>query len=297
MGKHAFLLQVHNNKNQLIKLLTYLDHPKNDIFVHVDAKSSELDGIEQFRTKHSKLIFVQRIRVYWGGYSQIQVEMELLKSAISLGKYDRYHLISGADMPLVTVKELHSFFDKRADTEFIHFDINQDETMISDRVAQYHWLRNRIDRSQRILCGIEKISLVIQKFLGVNRWKNCRYVLRKGANWFSITDDCARYICSQSEWVDAHFKYTKCCDEVFLQTLVYNSKFKDHLYPKTEEFIYENMRLTDWKRGNPYTFKSDDIELLFSSGYIFARKFDEKVDANVIDEIYNKLSNVNSEGD
>ncbi len=289
MSKHAFLLQVHNNKNQLIKLLTYLDHPDNDIFVHIDEKSSELDGIENFKTMYSKLVFLPRIRVYWGGYSQIQVEMELLKVSTNTNKYDRYHLISGVDLPLMTVKELHSFFDEKPKTEFIHFDIDQNNEMISRRVAQFHWLRNRVDRTQRFLCGIEKLSLIVQRFLGVNRWKNCDYVLRKGANWFSITDECARYICSKEEWVNQHFKYTKCCDEVFLQTLVYNSKFRDNLYPKTKDIIYENMRLTDWKRGNPYTFRIEDIEMLFSSGYVFARKFDENVDNLVIDTIYNRI--------
>ena len=45
MKKHAFLLQVHNNKSQLIKLLDYLDYPDNDIYIHIDAKSHALDGI------------------------------------------------------------------------------------------------------------------------------------------------------------------------------------------------------------------------------------------------------------
>ena len=36
MKKHAFLLQVHNNKSQLIKLLDYLDYPDNDIYIHID---------------------------------------------------------------------------------------------------------------------------------------------------------------------------------------------------------------------------------------------------------------------
>ena len=35
MKKHAFLLQVHNNKSQLIKLLDYLDYPDNDIYIQI----------------------------------------------------------------------------------------------------------------------------------------------------------------------------------------------------------------------------------------------------------------------
>ena len=49
------------------------------------------------------------------------------------------------------------------------------------------------------------------------------------------------------------------------------------------------MRLTDWKRGNPYTFHMEDLEMLMSSGYIFARKFDENVDNTIIESIYRRL--------
>ena len=291
MRKHAFLLQVHNNKSQLIKLLEYLDYPDNDIYIHIDTKSRALDGIEAFEAKYSKIVFIPRIRVYWGGYSQIQVEMALLEAAMSNGQYVRYHMLSGADMPLVTEKQLHAFFDAHAATEFIHFDMVQDEKQIRKRLAQYHLLRDHIDRSQRVLCGVEKGLLMAQKMLGMDRLRNSEFILRKGSNWFSITGNCAKYVVSKANWIERYFKCTKCCDEVFLQTLIYNSEYKNNLFPKTQEIIYENMRLTDWVRGNPYTFRMDDIELLFSSGYIFARKFDEKIDADVIDAIYDKLNN------
>ena len=289
MKKHAFLLQVHNNKSQLIKLLDYLDYPDNDIYIHIDAKSHALDGIESYEAVHSKIYFIPRIRVHWGGYSQIQVEMALLESALANGEYVRFHMLSGADMPLVTEKQLHAFFDMHGTTEFIHFDMIQDEGQIRNRLAQYHLLRDHIDRSQRILCGVEKGLLLVQKALRVDRLRNSDLVLRKGANWFSITGNCAKYVASKAKWIEDHFKYTKCCDEVFLQTIVYNSNFRDSLFPKTKNIIYENMRLTDWKRGNPYTFHMEDLEMLMSSGYIFARKFDENVDNTIIESIYRRL--------
>ena len=108
---------------------------------------------------------IPRIRVHWGGYSQIQVEMALLESALANGEYVRFHMLSGADMPLVTEKQLHAFFDMHGTTEFIHFDMIQDEGQIRNRLAQYHLLRDHIDRSQRILCGMEKAYSYIERFL------------------------------------------------------------------------------------------------------------------------------------
>ena len=39
MDRHAYLILAHKNFGQLRKLIELLDDPRNDIFVHVDAKA------------------------------------------------------------------------------------------------------------------------------------------------------------------------------------------------------------------------------------------------------------------
>ncbi len=51
------------------------------------------------------------------------------------------------------------------------------------------------------------------------------------------------------------------------------------------------MRLIDWDRGNgssPYIFRSEDYEDIMASNMLFARKFDEQVDAAIIERIANR---------
>ena len=51
------------------------------------------------------------------------------------------------------------------------------------------------------------------------------------------------------------------CDEMFLQTIVYNSSFKDKLYDKDyDDAGLGNQRYIDWKRGTPYTVRNEDFE-------------------------------------
>ena len=103
----------------------------------------------------------------------------------------------------------------------------------------------------------------------------------KGGAWFSITDDFARYCVSKTDWVTEAFDETYCGDEMFTQTLLYNSLFRDRLYqPKEGETC--SMRLTDWTRGKPYTFRSGDYEELLSSKLLFARKFDIDLDREIV---------------
>lgn len=50
------------------------------------------------------------------------------------------------------------------------------------------------------------------------------------------------------------------------------------------------MRLIDWKRGKPYIFRSGDYNQLISFNKMFARKFDEDVDFDIVEKIFWTLS-------
>ena len=59
---------------------------------------------------------------------------------------------------------------------------------------------------------IDKICVTIQKLLRINRNKNITFY--KGSNWFSITNEFAKYVISREKDIRKVFRYTLCCDEV-----------------------------------------------------------------------------------
>lgn len=98
--KHAILICAHGDMTITKNTISILDDDEIDFYVHVDAKSNcdpyvELAGI----SKYSKIVIVPRKSVWWGTYSLIECEMELLKASY-LQRYDYYHLISGQDLPI-----------------------------------------------------------------------------------------------------------------------------------------------------------------------------------------------------
>lgn len=294
--KHAYLIQAHNNKNQLFKLIHQLDYELNDIYIHIDAKSELIQYVNEFKCAKAKLYIVDSIKQHWGGFSQIRAEMILLENAFENGPYSRYHLISGSDIPLKSQTWIHKYFDMHPQTEYIHFDVSQDYGDFNRRMGQYHYLIDCIDRKYPVLYKIDILLARIQKVFGINRIKKVNVDIKKGANWFSITNECVKLVLEKKEWIYKVFRYTKCCDEIFLQTIVYNSELYNNVYIREPEIKYGNMRLTDWNRGNPYIFKNEDYDELINSKYIFARKFDEKTDAKIIDRIYKYIEN-NIEGE
>ncbi len=56
------------------------------------------------------------------------------------------------------------------------------------------------------------------------------------------------------------------------------------------------MRLIDWNRGSPYTFTMKEKAELLNSEYLFCRKFDEKVDLDIINFFKEHIVDSNMRG-
>ena len=291
MNKQAILIMYHTDYYILERLLKQIDNKCFDIYLHVDKKVLDFD-FEYTRKiiKNSNIYFVNRKNVKWSHFSQIECELNLLKEATKRD-YSYYHLLSGNDLLLKSSDDIYKFFQDNYGSEFVAYS-NMD--MISEdqlsRIKYYHVLNCNRRHSNTI---VRKISnkiyyrfLTIQKIFKINRLKNIKLDIRKGANWFSITDKLAKYVLSCEKDIFKLFRYSNCADELFLQTIVYNSEFKDKVYNKYNDEHKNTLRYIDWNRGEPYTFKIDDYDLLMNSGCFFARKFSSNIDKNIIDKIY-----------
>lgn len=215
----------------------------------------------------------------------IDVELDLLKASTHNNKYDYYHLLSGQDLPIKTQDYIHNFFNN-SKKEFVRF--QEEKFKYNNRVRTYYPFQEKLGRKYKIIT--KAWGLITRLFIRRNKDIN----FQKGDNWFSITDELARYVVSKEKWIYNVFKETVCCDEVFLQTIIINSKFKDSLFHSNfDNDSHAIMRYIDWNRGNPYVFRNSDLDELLNSEYLFARKFDSSVDDNIINNIKSRLSGKN----
>lgn len=290
MGKHAYLILAHKNFGQLKTLLTLLDDPRNDIFVHVDAKAKSFNP-EDFKgvCACSKLSFLpHRRKVNWGGVSIMRAELDLLEAATENGNYDYYHLLSGLDLPIKSQDKIHAFFTENEGKEFLNYWPMKKSTFSRFRYYApfpegegkfYTHTLNNIVKGLQIVSGIR-----------INKGIDFQF----GSQWFSITDSLARYALTQRENLEKIFRHTTTCDEIFMATLVWHSPYRDNLYigekvKLQSDVDNSNMRFIDWTRGesvrHPWTFRSHDLELLKNVPHLWARKFDEKIDADIIHKV------------
>lgn len=275
--KHAFLIIAHNEYPVLEVLLSMLDDERNDIYLHIDKRADDLyQKARSFRMKKAGFHLLQDpMKVYWGDISQVEVEYFLFKVALAHGPYAYYHLLSGTDLPIQSQDYIHAFFHQNAGKEFVGF--WQDEAHQRDlerKVFRYYFFTKRLKDKGTLLHGvtafIRNILLGVQKVIRFRREQTFEF--KKGPNWVSITEEACKQIIYYESVIAKRMKYTLCPDEIFIQTLLWNSPFKARIYCPDDP-DKGNMREIDWKRGHPYVWQESDWEELKNSKKLFARKF------------------------
>ena len=282
-NRHAYMIICHNNFEQLCLLLNLLDDERNDIYIHVDKKVKEPPfQMLKEAVRRSGLYFTKRVEVTWGGYSQVLSELSLLE-AVAEGGYGYCHFLSGIDLPIKSQDYIHAFFDSLEGKQCVSFERIEN---VLDRVRYYYPFQDAAGRKQgkfpQLLRKLQDFLVRLQRKLGFSRIKGREEMFYEGANWVSVTGDFAAYIVKNRALARKLFRWTHCADELFVQTMLMNSPFKDHVHRESTRFI-------DWQRGRPYTFTAEDFELLMGSDKLFARKFEAGKDAEIIRLICERL--------
>lgn len=283
LDKHAFLILAHRCDKTLDTLLRMLDDGRNDVFLHMDAKCADYEPAAfALKFEHASFYSIPRRNITWGGVSLVLAELDLLEAATNEGTYSFYHLLSGQDLPIKNQDEIHGFFDSHMGVEFVRYDLLPFHN--GERVYG-HWLWNK-SRTTHYHNFLYRLDMIIARVAQRVVRREYDVTFQKGDQWFSIGDEFARYTVSKRNWVESLFASSICADELFIQTLLWNSPFKNCVYRQLGEVNDDAIqRLIDWKRGAPYTFGIDDFEELKKSTLLFARKFNCGMDDKVIDAV------------
>lgn len=98
-----------------------------------------------------------------------------------------------------------------------------------------------------------------------------------GPNWCSISCNLVEALLMDKKDILKRYHFSFCCDEVFLQTFVYeHENFLKNVFDMSNQYR-SCMRYIDWKRGNPYTFTMKDLDELSKADGLFVRKVTKEV--------------------
>lgn len=273
--RHAYLVMAHDEPRILELLLSMLDDPRNDIYLHIDRRAGQLrDLFTKHRTRHAGLhILDDTESVYWGDISQVKAELKLFKAAHANGPYLYYHLLSGTDLPVKTQDHIHEFFSLHRGKEFVEYHFSAANDRDIERKVRYHWFFTTHLRGKRkrfYLSALRKAAYWMQRAAGTRRGP-ADVSFHKGHNWVSITHRLCGYILDHETEILDRYRHTICADEIFIQTLLWHSPYRDDIY-RLPGGATNCLRAIDWERGTPYAWQESDYDFLLSTTACFARK-------------------------
>lgn len=238
------------------KCLEVIDRKDNDIYIMVDKRVKDFNTELLYKPKYSNLFLVDRINVFWADYSLVEAYLNMLAKALEIEKcqnirYSYFHLQSGTCLPIKSQRYIHDFCDNSG-KEFIGI-VPQEFSYCTKRTKVYWpFINTPWFRAYKPIKASVYALAFIQRIIGINRLRKSDYKVVNGWCNSSISHDFAEYVVGKSNLVYKIFHKTLCPDELWLQTLAYNSHFRDRIYDMSD-LRNGSMRYIDWQRGTPYT--------------------------------------------
>ena len=289
MSRHAYLILAHDNFRTLSLLIKAIDDERNEVFVHFDKKVKELPSLSTTKARLHILPDAERIDVAWADSTMLEAEYKLFEAATAKGRFDRYHLVSGADLPIKSQDYIHDFFALYSDKEFIGYNQSDYSKEVCRKVQRWHLFphdfRPRAGISHKVKRIARAMAIRVQELLHIKRNKAVNF--RKGTQWVSLTHSFLEYVISKKADVMRTYSHTFCADEIFIQTLCYNSPFKANIFDTKHEGR-GCMREIGWKNNRIEDYTIKDFDRIMLSTYIFARKFNDR-HADVAEKILSSV--------
>ncbi|MBK7339193.1 MAG: glycosyl transferase [Saprospiraceae bacterium] len=268
----AYFILVHRFPEQFKRLFKALYHPENHYLIHLDKKASiEIyDDIKDFLTDFPSTYILESENVVWGGYSMVQAELNGMNYLLKLNlEWDFFINLSGQDYPLKSQKIIREYLTKNKGNNFLK---------IADQLVVRPETMNRIENHfTETADGFSEITYKRAYLKDV-----VPYI---GGQWMILTRQCCEFICNSGEAkkFEDYYKNTLIADESFFQTVLMNTSFDGVL-------INDDKRAIIWIpdgdiKLRPKTFTEDDVKFLLEGNNLFARKFDDNIDSNIIDNL------------
>lgn len=228
--KLAFLISAHKDPQHLKRLIERL--PENSEFIiHIDKKSdisqftNLIDGDNIYFLKH-------RVNVVWGSINEVEYQMELIREALKCDA-DYFITLSGMDYPVWSNRKILDFFEHADRKEYLQGICMKGQGKAAKLYSDFRFMAEKSWRNgsvqSRFRVALRKLisAIGIHKTLTIYTPEKT-YNLYKGAAWWAITPDLARYILKkwdENKALKAYFKSSFCPAETFIQTVAFNSDY------------------------------------------------------------------------
>ena len=211
-----------------------------------------------------------------GGYSLVDAELRGIKELLKIGsEWEFFINLSGQDFPLKSQTHIQDFLSHNIGNDFIKV-ANQSKFRPDTLSRIENYITESVD-------SILSTPILKRPFLrGVTPYIGNQWMIlsRKFCEFVSYSPEVERF--------KRFYRHTFIADEGFFQTVIMNTSYKGTI-------VNDDKRTIDWVplgtiKLRPRDFTSKDADFLMASQGLFARKFDETVDAGILSILESNLS-------
>ncbi|WP_343318186.1 beta-1,6-N-acetylglucosaminyltransferase [Sphingobacterium multivorum] len=263
MQKHAYLVICHKNKDQVIDLIQELvKHIENHCLVFCDMNFNiDLTEISSIGASSQITLIHSNFKIEWGKFSLVEAGLLLLEKAYHLNvDFSYFHLISGQDYPIKSNEQIQDFFKDNNKIYIDYFSLPRSDGHWPPDGGLSRYLANNNNKAH--------LPKDIKTLYG-------------GSQWWSLPNESVGYVLNyvkDNPSIKKFYHGTLIPDESFMQTILLNS------IKLRKKIVNNNLRYIDWLSGPlfPKILIESDLKKIIESKCLFARKFDQNEDPNII---------------
>jgi hypothetical protein len=276
----AYLILAHQLPEQLVRLIERLRARDTTLLIHVDRKMDDagFDHLVERVAGDPDVVLLPRRVCHWGTFSVVQATLDGINHAVRQRvPFDYLVLMSGQDYPIKTRDHMDTVFHRADGRSFVHhvaLPIPDWHDGGWDRIRRWHFPPgpvNRVaERAANRLAAPRRFPRGFRPYGGAQFW--------------CLSRRAGEYIEAFARSNSAFVRFSQHVfvpDEFFFQTALANSGLRT-------ELINECMTFLEWDRPGA-VLTTTDFDSLATTSHLFARKFDARVDGQILDLIDRRL--------
>lgn len=249
-----------------------------DFYIHIDKKSElKTSDIHAYPNVH----VYKNLTVNWGGFNHLKAFIDLMNYARRNDEYDFYHLITGQD---IVVGSKNDFDSLEKGKNYINSCLASQIWGEESVTQRYHFYRflDFFNYKKSRAGYYEQLFYRIQKKCKISRSSFAENIYG-GSTYCSLSSVAVNRILQQGKSLLKRMRFTFIPEEIYFQTFLENDSILK------ETIVHDCKRLIIWPAtpsSGPRSLDIGDLEAIQSGKYLFARKIDVKISAQLIAKVY-----------
>jgi hypothetical protein len=276
----AIIITAYKDAEMLQKIVNHFEDL--EVYVHVDQKSIPEFKESAMSMRSETTHIYSEYAVEWGSVDHLKAIIFLINEATK-SNVSYMHVITGQDFPLLTVHEYNQF---SKDNKNIYLGNTSYEDLPLNTRSWYDkkYFNNPNKRSlfSNLITGVQGYLPFFRRkeLIGFPVGK-----IYKGLVYGSFPREFGEYAVKtwqETPNVEQQLRVTRIPEEMYFQTVAMNSEFKKYV-------INDHKRYMEWgapRNGStPAILDITDLEKIEDGDYLFARKVDSEISAELIEAL------------